>query len=248
MADYAYPKALTGMQDTQWSNFILKIIPDGATTEGAFAPTATGSGMTVSLAAGEGFVQGVLGGDAAPASVTISAAPSVGSGLARIDTIVKRLDRTTTPVIQTVVRAGEPAADPSPPTLTQSASGVWEWPVADVRVDAGVTSIVQAKVTDRRSFTALPVRSWSTRPTAPRKGQLGYNTATGVWEYFNGTSWVDLVPAHDLNGAQHTGTLSIARGGTGATTATAALNALGIFVQPTAPTNVAGRVWIKTSA
>lgn len=51
--------------------------------------------------------------------------------------------------------------------------------------------------------------------------------------------------AHDINGATHTGTLGIDAGGTGATTATAALNALGIYVQSTQPAYAAGRVWIK---
>ncbi|UVK61357.1 minor tail protein [Microbacterium phage Gingerbug] len=44
------------------------------------------------------------------------------------------------------------------------------------------------------------------------------------------------------------GTFPIARGGTGAASAKAALQALGIFVQPTAPAHQKGRVWIPGTA
>jgi hypothetical protein len=306
MADYAYPKALTGMQDTQWSNFMLNITDDGATSDSAFTPSANGAGMVVTLAPGEALVRGTLTGDASAASVTIPAAPASGSGLSRIDTIVKRLDRSGTPVIKTAVVSGNAVAGtPAAPTLTQSATGVWEWPVANVAVAAGAVSIVSANITDRRTFAPLKVGAWKTRPANPRAGQLGLNRTSGKWEYFDGGQWLDLIssvswssiagkpssfptdwasvsgkpttfppvahrhPYSDIyvNSESETitewtlkyfasigraldetpGTLSISKGGTGATTAMAALNALGIFVQPDAPANVAGRVWIKSA-
>jgi hypothetical protein len=249
MAEYAYPKALTGMQDLQWSNFIMKLIEDGATSDTSFVPSANGSGMNASLTAGNAVVQGVLTGNDSSATVTIAAAPAAGSGLSRIDTIVKRLDRTGTPVIQTAVLTGTPSASPSPKALTQETAGIWEWPVADVLVVTGTTSIAADKITDRRTFSTSGVTVWATRPAAPRKGRLGFNTSLGKWEWFDGSTWTDLVPSsHDINGTGHTGTLSIARGGTGATSAMAALNALGIYIQPTEPANAPNRVWIRTSA
>ncbi|MEO2133375.1 hypothetical protein [Microbacterium sp.] len=241
MADYAYPKALTGMQDTQWSNFMAAILSDGAFTAAAFAPSANGSGMTVSLAPGEGIIRGILTGDASAASVTIPAAPAAGQS--RIDTVVKRLDRSGTPVIKTVVLSGTASSTtPSAPALTQNPSGVWEWPVADVLVEGGATSIAAAKVTDRRSLSSKPVTSYFTRPAAPAPLALGFNRSTGKWEFHDGSTWRELVPAIT---AADLPTVPIAKGGTGATTSSDALKALGIFVQATDPGHADGRVWIK---
>lgn len=50
---------------------------------------------------------------------------------------------------------------------------------------------------------------------------------------------------HSLADANITGTLPLNQGGTGATTAAAALQALGIYVQASAPAHANGRVWIK---
>ncbi|WDS52044.1 minor tail protein [Microbacterium phage Caron] len=51
--------------------------------------------------------------------------------------------------------------------------------------------------------------------------------------------------SHDHALTDLSGVLSVAKGGTGVTTLTALLNALGIYVQSTAPAHANGRVWIK---
>ncbi|AWY06651.1 minor tail protein [Microbacterium phage Zeta1847] len=241
MADYAYPKALTGLQDVQWSNMMSAYIEDGVTTPGAFAPSADGSGMAVKLAPGEAIVRAVLTGDADTATVAIDAAPAAGT--ARIDTIVKRLNRSSTPVIQTAVVKGNPSANPTRPTLTQNASGVWEWPVCDVRVDGGATSIQSGKITDRRSHTGQNVGRWTTdtRPGNPRPYvTLGYNTTRAAWEYHDGTTWRDLVEQ---------GVVPVSKGGTGATGISLQLLAnLGIVVSATQPAAGTAILWAKRSA
>lgn len=50
---------------------------------------------------------------------------------------------------------------------------------------------------------------------------------------------------HALTDASITGILPVAQGGTGAANAVAALQALGIYVQSSAPAHANGRVWIK---
>ncbi|XAO35630.1 minor tail protein [Microbacterium phage FireCastle] len=54
--------------------------------------------------------------------------------------------------------------------------------------------------------------------------------------------------SHEHDFSQINGTVPIAQGGTGVSTAKAALQALGIFVQPTAPSHKKGRVWIPGTA
>lgn len=244
MADYAYPKALTGMQDVQWSTLMASIVDDGAVTLESFAPSANGSGMRVTLAPGRAMIQGVLGGDDSAAQVTIAAAPA--SGQERIDIIVKRLNRGATPVIQTAVVSGTPAATDAAvaPRLTQNVGGVWEWPVASVIVRGGAVSISADRVIDRRTFTGTNVRRWLTAPdpkTVP-KGTLGQDLNTGAWKSSDGTRWVDLVPvltAADLP------VVPTDKGGTGATSANAGRDNLGIRVQTSDPGHADGRVWIK---
>ena len=240
MADYAYPKALTGLQDVQWSNLVASIIEDGVTTAGAFTPSADGSGMSVKLGPGEAIVRGILTGDAAVATVSIDQSPAAGTS--RIDTIVKRLNRSGTPVIQTAVVKGTASANPVPPTLTQLASGVWEWPVVDVRVGGGVTSITTSNLTDRRSHTGQNVSRWTTdtRPGNPRPFvTLGYNTTRAAWEFHDGTTWKDLTDQ---------GTLPVSKGGTGATSISLQLLAnLGIVVSKDKPAAGTAILWAKRS-
>ena len=73
----------------------------------------------------------------------------------RIDRIVKRLDTTVNFKISIEVLAGTPGAVPVAPTLTQTAS-TWEISLAQVLVEAAVTSITNAKITDERTYAAIP--------------------------------------------------------------------------------------------
>ena len=69
----------------------------------------------------------------------------------RIDRIVLRLDSTTNFKISCEVKEGTPAASPSPPSLTQT-DAIYEISLAQVLVEANVTSVSNAKITDERSF------------------------------------------------------------------------------------------------
>lgn len=55
----------------------------------------------------------------------------------------------------------------------------------------------------------------------------------------------EITLTRDYVGKVKTETRSVSRGGTGATTAAAALRNLGIYVQAAAPSHANGRVWIK---
>jgi hypothetical protein len=228
MPAYAYPKALTGLQDVQWSNLVAAFVPDGATTSGGFAVSANGSGMTVTVAAGEAIIRGILGGDSASEAVAIAAAPA--SGTSRIDTIVKRLDRTGTPIIKTAVVSGSVSASPVAPTLTQDPAGVWEWPVANVLVTGGVVSITAEKVTDRRTVPLWAGLGAGLVPVS--KGGTGVSTLTAL---------------RSALGLGATGApVPVASGGTGATSISLALLAnLGIAVSTTQPAAGTALLWAK---
>jgi hypothetical protein len=66
---------------------------------------------------------------------------------------------------------------------------------------------------------------------APRVGEFGYNTTLNVLEFHDGNGWGPITPTSLDAGVISTGTIPLARGGTGATSASAARAALGAQVE-----------------
>lgn len=85
----------------------------------------------------------------------------------------------TTNIFETKVITGTPSATPARPPAPSNYA-VW---LADVTVDAGVTSIVNAKITDKRTYAA-PMIATGRRPTGGRP-----------LHYLNGGHWYN--PAAD---------------------------------------------------
>jgi len=115
------------------------------------AVTSSGVGMSVSVGGGAAIVAGVLYDQSAPWPVTISPAEAQP----RIDTVVLEVvpagaDDDTEGRARVVLKKGTAAATPVAPSLTQTPT-LWEMPLADIRVDTGVSSIAANKVTDRRA-------------------------------------------------------------------------------------------------
>lgn len=83
---------------------------------------------------------------------------------------------------------------------------------------------------------------------------LGDQTLAAGWTTVNpNTDLVkdgadEITETRDLAASVKLETRAVARGGTGATTATQALKNLGIYVQSSAPAHANGRVWIKIPA
>lgn len=108
--------------------------------------------MNVSVAAGAAILKdGLLYSTDAAQTAAITTADATNP---RIDSVVIRATRrgeTEEGNASIVVIAGTPAGSPVAPSLTQT-SATWDTWLADVLVDAGVTSIASGKVTDRRSY------------------------------------------------------------------------------------------------
>ena len=135
---------------------IFQVFSDGYITGvgGGCAPSATGAGMTVTVADGVVLAAGHPYPRTASGTVTITAAHAT---LPRIDLVVVRLYVPGTAEegrMELVVKAGTAAASPVSPTVQQDAT-YWEVAIAQVAVDAAVTSIASGKVTDVRSAAGL---------------------------------------------------------------------------------------------
>lgn len=240
MAQTAYPKVGGATTDQQFRNMMNVLIETGVSTPTGYAVVGDSSGMNVKIATGLAFVSGIIAVNDAQITQAIAAAPA--AGLARIDTVALQLDYTKNPIVQEVVIAGTAAASGSqaPPSLAPSGNVVFNMPLADVLVNGGAVTITSGNVTDRRTFTGTNVGFWSaaTRPAAPTTRLFGYNITTAQWEGYVGGAWTPVTVPAGAVGAQ-----VIA-----AATIQAAREAIGLFVQPAAPANVAGRVWIKSAS
>lgn len=115
----------------------------------AVSPTVPAA-MSVDVGTGMALVQGRYYINSADLTLTVEAAdPSYP----RIDRVVVRADLVGR-TVHAVVKKGTPAPSPVPPGLTRTAE-TWELSLAQVRVEAGATSIVAAKITDERGNASL---------------------------------------------------------------------------------------------
>lgn len=158
-------------------NYFLKLISDGvfATPATAMQVTAT-SGMTVSVAAGWGFIKCKYINNTAAAQFTLAAADVV---LNRIDRVVIRLDKDNR-TMSLAIKQGTAASTPTAPALTRQSSGIWELSLAQIYVGAGVTSITQANITDERANTSL---------CGYVTGLIDQIDTTNLFEQYNNAFW-----------------------------------------------------------
>ena len=112
--------------------------------------------MNVRVNTGKSFILGYF--HEVHTAMEVVAIAAAHATLARIDRVVIRRDLTNRQVVLAVVQ-GTPAASPAAPALTQNTAGIYEIPLAQVRVDAAVASIVAAKITDERLFAPVSLGS-----------------------------------------------------------------------------------------
>jgi len=204
------------------------------------------SGLSVKMRSGSAILRGYMMYSTAEEIIPITG-PSAST---RYDRAILELNLSAPTIPERIapkILTGTSGAG-SAPALTQTDTGIFQISLATIQVDTGITSIAADKVTDERYWTDQKVGAWASnarRPANPRKYKLGYNETLGGFEYYDGASWKTLLTM-SLSSSSVTGTLPVSKGGTGATTATAALNALGIYVQAAQPAYAANRVWIKT--
>jgi hypothetical protein len=128
----ARPSAFTQLTTTaDWEALLSSAFPTAidASVGSAMTPTLDTSGRNAVIADGNITIKGQLWRCDAPVSTPIPAA----SAQNRIDRLVIRLTRgatTSATVVQPAVVTGTPSGTPTIPALTQTPTGIWEYPVS----------------------------------------------------------------------------------------------------------------------
>lgn len=249
MALVAYPFDAQDVSEAQFGALQGAALLSGIAGSSAadhFKVTANGSNMTLTITAVGGNSLALVRGHGVTMTANETRAVAAAEAGARVDLVVLRLDYATNTIAPVIVKGTSGSA--TPPSPSWGAGGFYDLPLAHIAVGAGVLFIAPANVTDIRRFAGYTIGTWFTASRPSGGVAVGYNKSDLRWEFtLDGTAWSPL-GAVDLTSALVTGALPISKGGTGATTAMAALNALGIYIQPTQPAYAANRVWIKTPA
>lgn len=235
MAEASWPFYGAETNETQFSKWASTLVESGIASGLAVSP---GAGMAVSVGIGSGIVRGVFYENTTAKSIAIAAAPASGT---RRDYVILRLDQTAN-TISVLVKAGTAnSSGGTLPSLTQNDS-TWEIAIAIVTVGAGTAAISSGMIDELKPTTGLRVLPYLA-PDRPSPGAgriaIGLDLTNKRIEFWDGTSWASLFTLANMSG-----TLGLSQGGTGEVSAKAALRALGIYVQPTAPAHKAGRVWV----
>jgi hypothetical protein len=196
LAITSYPFDAQVVTETQFSQMFREFQDSGVVasfgSSSGFQVSA-GTGMNVNVSAGLAFLRGHMVQSTATEVVAIPAA----STSVRVDRVVLRLDPSQNSIVLAVKQGT--AGSTTPPSLTQTDTGIFEIGLASITVNANVTSIAAGDIVRIRPFVGHRVGAWNTttRPASPRFGMLGYNADTSRWEFWNDTAWTPLISIVD---------------------------------------------------
>jgi len=192
MAEQSFPFEnidTTESQFSEWATNFQETGVQGSPTGTELGITVTGSDLNLTIAAGQAFIRGhyYINTDDLVLAVT-----SAGTDT-RIDIVVVELDPEANTIVTKIVSGEAVSADPVAPTLTQSATGIYQLPISTLTIPNSTVVITAGMLVDTRTFMGNRVGIWTTatRPANPTAYQtLGYNTTISSHESWNGTSWV----------------------------------------------------------
>lgn len=192
MAEQSFPFEnidTTETQFSQWASNFQDTGVQGSPTGTELKVTAEGSTLSVLVDVGQAFIRGHYYINTEAIELSIASA-----GLdTRIDYVVVELDPEANTIAAKVIQGTAVASDPVAPTLTQSATEVYQLPIAQITIPNSTLAITNEMITDVRTFMSNRVGIWTTatRPVNPIENQtLGFNTTIGAHEMWNGTAWV----------------------------------------------------------
>jgi len=192
MAEQSFPFEnidTTESQFSEWATNFQETGVQGSPTGTELGITVTGSDLNLTVASGQAFIRGHY---YINTSDLVLAVTSAGVNT-RIDIVVVELDPEANTIVTKIVSGEAVSADPVAPTLTQSATGIYQLPIATLTIPTSTVVITSGMLTDTRTFMGNRVGIWTTatRPTDPTNYQtIGYNTTIEAHESWNGSAWV----------------------------------------------------------
>jgi len=214
MAEQSFPFEnidTTEAQFSEWATNFQETGLQGSPDGTELTITVTGSDLNLTVAAGQAFIRGHY---YINTSDLVVAVPTAGVNT-RIDILVVELNPTTNTIVTKLVQGEAVSADPVAPTLTQSATGIYQLPIATLTIPTSTVALTSGMLVDTRTFMGNRIGIWTTatRPANPTAYQtLGYNTTIESHESWNGTAWVGffdpITTAGDLVVGDDTGQAS----------------------------------------
>ena len=155
-SEYGFFNEVFPLDQLNWAKVFHPYVPDGIVPgiDNELGVYANSSGMKVYVKSGECRVRSHRGALTETIELEISEADTTNP---RIDLVVAMVIYGDAPnsKMKVGVITGTPSSSPVAPTVTQVAGGIWELALAEVRVEAGATSIGSDKVLERKQYSVV---------------------------------------------------------------------------------------------
>lgn len=193
MAETSWPSPnhnSRNVTDQEYEDLSAFFSNDGVWGNPGSGPVVTaGVGLTVVISASKAASLRGHQWDSGTTDFTLAVTENTSSSV-RKDWVVLRLDRSTWDV-NAAVKAGTPGAGLPDLERSVSAPGVWEMPLAQVTVPPGATSVTVQRHELYIGLRNRPITS-DTRPPVPSRGEIDFETDTGKWVGWDGSSWNNI--------------------------------------------------------